>query len=202
MLDNLKYHDDSVTVGEALARHYEAHRLPSDGGEGAAWFRVQVGPMRIPLPNPPARRRAVFWHDVNHVLTGYNTTFSDGEMAIAGFEVGAGCGRAGIAWYINLVLMALGLLVRPRHVYRAFVRGRRSASIYRRSEPRATLREMTVRQVRELVAVAHPDVRATGGDVVSFVAWSVIAWLVALVTYAPAIAAAWLIVIALKAVVR
>ncbi|HJU72497.1 MAG TPA: hypothetical protein VJ717_02040 [Gemmatimonadaceae bacterium] len=192
MLDNLARRDDSVTVGEALTRHYAMHGLPQDGGEGAAWFRIQLGPLRIPLPNPPARRRAVFWHDVNHVLTGYNTTFSDGEMTIAGFEVGAGCGRSGIAWFINLVMMAYGLLVRPRAVYRAFVRGRRSASIYRCTATRATLREMTVREVRNLVAIAEPDVHPAPGDQVSFTFWCLVAWLVTLAMFAVGIGAVWI----------
>ncbi len=93
---------DSTTVTEALARHYAEHGLPPDGGESERWFRIRIGPLVLPLPNPPARRRAVFYHDVNHVLTGYNTVFSDGEMVIAGYELGSGCGPFGIAWLINL----------------------------------------------------------------------------------------------------
>ena len=83
---------DASTIQEALLRHYAAHGLPMDGGESRASFRVRLGRISIWLPNPPARRRAVFFHDVNHLLTGYDTTFSKGEMDIAAFEIGTGCG--------------------------------------------------------------------------------------------------------------
>jgi hypothetical protein len=142
------------TIGHMLTAHYAEHGLPPDGGEHQAWFHVKVGALSIPVPNPPARRRAVFFHDVNHLLTGYNTTFSEGEMEIAGFEVGAGCGPYLIAWFINLFMMALGLVVRPRAVLRAFRWGRRSGSIYRDGGDRARIRGMTTGELR---AALHID---------------------------------------------
>ena len=133
-----------MSLGDALARHYVDHGLPADGGEREPWFRVRIGRLTIRLPNPPARQRAVFFHDVNHILTGYNTTFSDGEMVIAGFELGAGCGPFWIAWLINLGMFAFGLVACPRAMFDAFVRGQRASSIYQRAEDRATLSGMTV----------------------------------------------------------
>ena len=105
---------DSMMVGDALAAYWVAHELPPDGGAADPVFHVRIGPFTVPLPNPPGRRRAVVFHDVNHLVTGYNTTFSQGEMIIAGFEVGARCGPYSIVWYINLGMMALGILFRPR----------------------------------------------------------------------------------------
>jgi hypothetical protein len=142
-----------TTIGDALVRHYTAHGLPADGGEHNPWFRVRIGPLTIPLPNPPARRKAVFLHDVNHVLTGYNTVFSDGEVVIAGFEVGAGCGRVWIAWFINVSMMLIGLGLRPRAVMRAFRRGRRTISIYSYPKERSTLRAMTVGELRQRLRI-------------------------------------------------
>ena len=142
-----------ATIGDALVRHYAAYGLPADGGEHSRWFRVHIGPIVIPLPNPPARRRAVFLHDVNHILTGYNTVFSDGEVVIAGFEVGAGCGRVWIAWFINISMMLVGLVLRPRAVLRAFRRGRRTISIYAYPEERSTLRAMTVGELRQRLRI-------------------------------------------------
>ena len=69
-------------------------------------------------------------HDINHIVTGYNTTFSEGEMSIAAFEVGAGCGRLAIVWFINLSLLALAVVVHPRVAF-AGIRARPpDASIY------------------------------------------------------------------------
>lgn len=44
--------------------------------------------------------------------TGYNTTFSEGEVAIAAFEVGAGCGHVAIVWFLNLCAFAIGFVSR------------------------------------------------------------------------------------------
>jgi hypothetical protein len=185
---------DSVTIGDALARHYADHRLPADGGENASWFRVHVGPLSIPLPNPPARRRAVFLHDVNHILTGYDTTFSSGEMIIAGFEVGAGCGPFWIAWVINLGMFAFGLVVTPGAMFRAFVRGRRSSSIYRHRGDRRTLSGQTVGTVRRMLRIDAGPPRATLGDRLAFFGWSLIAVVVTIAPPAIVAAAMWRII--------
>jgi len=120
---------DDAVLRVALAQHYNAHGLPPNGGAHDPWFRVRLGPVSLRLPNPPARRRALLSLDVNHIATGYNTTFSQGEVAIAAFEVGAECGRFAIVWLINLWVLALGLFCAPRAVFTAYVRGRRSFSV-------------------------------------------------------------------------
>ncbi len=137
-------------------------------------FGIRVGPLTITLPNPPARRRAVFFPDTNHVLTGYNTVFSEGEMVIAGFELGSGCGRYWIAWLIYLGMFGLGLLVCPRPMFAAFVRGRRALSVYRRTEDRAVLSAMTDRQFRTVVGLDGASPSADLGDGVGFAAFALI----------------------------
>jgi len=165
---------DSLSVADALSRHYEAHALPHDGGEGARWFHIRIGPGKLRLPNPPARKRAVLFHDVNHLVTGYDTAFSNGEMVIAGYELGSGCGSYWIAWLINLWMFALGLVLRPRPMFRAFLRGRRASSVYKR-EDRATLRDMTVAELRADLSVPQQVPPARLSDRVLFVLWSVAA---------------------------
>ncbi len=163
-----------MTVAEALAQHYVEHGLPPDGGESERWFRIRIGPLVLPLPNPPARRRAVFYHDVNHVLTGYNTVFSEGEMVIAGYELGSGCGPFLIAWMINLGAFALGLVFCPRPMFEAFLRGRRAASLYR-YEDTTLIREMTVTELSTILGIEHNTPRARLSDRLSFVIWSLAA---------------------------
>jgi hypothetical protein len=161
---------DSLTVGEAVARHYALHGLPPDGGASLAWFKVRIGPLVLPLPNPPARKRAVYFHDVNHVATGYNTVFSEGEMLIAAFELGCGCGAYLIAWVINLGLFAVAVFVRPRSLLGAFARGRRSRSIYEWPEPSA-LPTTTVGELRTALAVPLDAPTPELADRVLFAAW-------------------------------
>lgn len=197
----MKIGTDALTVADALAQHYAAHGLPVDGGESARWFRVRVGPLTIPLPNPPARRRAVFFHDVNHILTGYNTDFSDGEMVIAAFEVGTGCGRFGIAWFINLVMMALGLVLRPRAVFHAFVRGRGCASIYHRQEDRADLRMRTVGDLKNLLALDRAVEPADARDRLQFLVWAITSWVVTLGATMAVLVVLWGVIVTVRAVV-
>lgn len=167
----------SATVDDALTRYYETHGLPPDGGAHEAWFHVQLGPLHIPLPNPPARRRAVFYHDVHHLVTGYDTVFSVGEIRIAAFEVGASCGRVWVAWLLNLGLMAVGIFVRPRDAFRAFRRGRGSGSLYLRRETPDELRRMRVGDVAVMLGVNHVVMPATPRLLLDFVVLSLVPWL-------------------------
>jgi hypothetical protein len=183
--------DGSERLGDALDRLYAEHHLPPDGGARDAWFHVRLGPLRVPLPNPPARQRAVLIHDINHVLTGYNATFSDGEMSIAAYEVGTGCGRVWVAWALNLPLMALGAIVRPRRVFLAFARGREARSLYDDSVDRAALQTMSVDAVRRMIDLDAGPLAPRPMDFGRYVLWVGSTWIVIVGTPVLLGAAAW-----------
>jgi hypothetical protein len=188
-----------VIVADALAEHYLAHGLPPDGGASDSTFRIRFGSASLRLPNPPGRRRAVLFHDVNHIVTGYNTAFSDGEMRIAGFEVGAGCGPFWIVWYINLSMFALGLLACPRGVFDAFVRGRRSASIYHRRDDQSTILSMSVAEVASVLRLEREPSASGTSDRFHFAAWAAAA---VAVLVAPAIILIAVLVLVVRFVVQ
>lgn len=179
-------------VRDALAEHYRAHGLPADGGAADPWFRVRLGALSVRLPNPPARRRAVFLHDVNHLATGYNVTFGDGEIAIAAFEVGAGCGHFAIVWFINLCMLAIGLVLGPRTVFRAFRRGRHSISIYRDVPPREHLATMSIAAIRQHLGLDPAQRDAGRSDYVAFAGWACVAVGVLVAPVGLVLGAAWL----------
>jgi hypothetical protein len=105
--------------------------------------------------------RAVRYHDLHHLITGYPTDLP-GELEIAAWEIGAGCRDFIVAWQLNLGGMASGMLFMPRRVMRAFVRGRRSQSLYGRElEP---LLDMSVDEVRTLVGLPTEPPRANAAD--------------------------------------
>ena len=184
----------TMNIGDALTQLYKDHDLPPDGGEHEAVFHIKIGPVTIPLPNPPARQRAVFIHDVNHLLTGYNAVFSDGEMKIAAYEVGTGCGRVLVAWVINLGLMQLAALVRPQSTFRAFVRGRQADSLYRRSPERAKVRAMTVAELRRMIHLDEEAIAATASDYLAYGFWVVATWMVSLGVIAALVAGvSWIV---------
>ncbi|MBL9017248.1 MAG: hypothetical protein JNL83_23880, partial [Myxococcales bacterium] len=76
-----------------------------------------------------ARRRAVKYHDLHHVVTGYQTDLA-GEAEIAAWELSTGCRRMPAAFVLNLFALALGLVIAPRRVVRAWARGRATKNLY------------------------------------------------------------------------
>ena len=182
---------DAVPLRAALASYYAAQGLPSDGGARGPWFFVRIGPLRIPLPNPAVRKRALLYHDVHHVTTGYNNVFSEGEMIIAGHEIGVGCGPFVVAWVINLWMLALGSLVTPRRLFAAFVRAQSARSFYHHAVEREQVLSMTVGETRRWLGLDRPAPCASSADRLRFALWCAVAWIVTLGTAALAALAAW-----------
>ena len=122
---------DNLTVADARA-DYLARNGFSTAAYEARWFRVPGLP--FPLPNVRSRRRAIRFHDLHHVLTGYDTTWV-GEAEIGAWEIAATYPDRGFAywaaWMLNFSLVTIGLVIAPRRVLRAFRRGRRCTSVYR-----------------------------------------------------------------------
>jgi hypothetical protein len=125
------HYDEAQTVAQARATYFEVNRFGADGGYGDAWVDFKLGPVPFPIPNTKARVRAVRYHDLHHVLTGYDTNII-GEFEISAWEIGAGCKGYVAAWQLNLGGMFAGLLSAPVRTVRAFFRGRHSQSLYGR----------------------------------------------------------------------
>ena len=157
------YHPD-LTMLAARTRYFENNGFGADGGYSAAWVDFKIGPVPFPFPNTPQRVVAVKFHDLHHVLTGYDTDFP-GELEISAWEVGAGCKRYAAAWVLNLGGLFAGLFVSPKRVVAAFVRGRRSNTLY--GETFEPLLDRTVGELQGAhVAPGAPS--ATFADVLWF----------------------------------
>lgn len=118
-----------MTMRTARDRYFEANGFGADGGYNELWVDFKLGPVPMPFPNTPGRVRAVKFHDLHHVLTGYETD-TRGEFEISAWEIGAGCKNMVTAWVINSGGMVAGILSAPRRTFDAFVRGRRSRTLY------------------------------------------------------------------------
>ncbi|WP_437530311.1 hypothetical protein WME79_49490 [Sorangium sp. So ce726] len=154
----LVHYDEGLTMREARALYFEVNRFGADGGYGDAWVDFKLGPLPVPFPNTPARVRAVRYHDLHHVLTGYDTN-AIGEFEIAAWELGAGCKGFVAAWQLNLGGLFAGLLSAPRRTVRAFFRGRRSESLYGRP-----FEELLDREVGELRREMRVDEGSSSGS--------------------------------------
>jgi hypothetical protein len=167
----MRYGDD-LTLRDARQQYFERSGF-GDGGYGSRWVKLQVGPIPVYFPNTKARVRAVKLHDLHHVLTEYDTTWS-GEAEIGAWEVASGCGGHYAAWLLNLNAFALGLVIAPGAVYRAFMRGRSTSNLYAGQFDESLLTKIvgtTRRELRLDGPVGLPSVV----DRAAFMVWAVTA---------------------------
>jgi hypothetical protein len=178
-------YDAALSLGEARAIYFERSGIPPDGGYRQRWVKVTRNRLPLYLLNTAPRRRAVPYHDLHHVLTGYDTS-NAGEAEISAWEVAAGTWPHWFALFIDLAGMAVGLLIAPRRSLRAFARGRRSRSLYAEALTEELL-DARVGPTRARLGIPPEPVAASAADAALFVAASALAvlTLVLLVGLAP-----------------
>jgi len=121
--------DDSLVVRDARTEFFRVAGLPGDGGYSARFVHFRIGILSFALPNSAARRKAVPLHDLHHLATGYDTSWT-GEAEIAAWELASGCSSYRAAWLLNLLAFPLGLLIAPLRTWRAFQWGRVCGNLY------------------------------------------------------------------------
>lgn len=176
-----RYPEES-TMREARRRYFEANAFGPNGGYDDAWVDFKLGPIPFPFPNTPARVRAVRYHDLHHVLTGYATDIV-GEFEISAWEIGAGCKSFAAAWVLNLGGTAAGLFRAPKRTFAAFVRGRRQETLYGEGDLDALL-DRTIGDIRARFAPEDVDLRPHAGDYALFALTAMAGIVVGLLTFA------------------
>ncbi|HYO55933.1 hypothetical protein [Archangium sp.] len=189
-------HEATPTLRQARERYFDENGFGQGGNYDERWVRVDVGPVPVWFPNSAQRVRALRFHDLHHVLTGYRTDFA-GECEISAWEVAGGCTDHWVAWLLNLSGMGAGLFFIPRGVARAFQRGLHTRNLYR-SEYGEALLGRTVEEMRRALGLEKPVPAPTWKDRMSFAGWSVAALLTsalgAALFLAPLALAAWVLV--------
>jgi hypothetical protein len=146
-----------MTTREALARYFERRGIKPEDESIDEWLRenwvyMTIRGHRVPIKPLYGYKKVVILHDVHHVLTGYDTTWT-GELQVAAWELGSGgCGPYLLMWNNRLLTFLIGLLFWPRITWRAFSRGLTERNVYR-----FDFRDVLSRDVDELrryVAVA------------------------------------------------
>jgi hypothetical protein len=167
-----------MTLREARVRYFARNNFGEDGGYGDKWVKIEIGPIPIFFPNIPSRASAVRYHDLHHILTEYETTL-EGEAEIAAWEVGTGELPNFAGWFLDLGGFAYGLLLCPRRLWRAFLRGRRSRSLY----PTAFTDELLsgrVGEVREALKLDQDSSSAKLSERLAFLTWGIVSGVVSL----------------------
>jgi hypothetical protein len=187
-------YDPGLTLREARARYFIDNAFGGpEGNYHERWVKVYLGPVPLVFPNSAARVRAVRYHDLHHVLTGYATTMK-GETEIAAWELASGCRTMVAAWVLNLLGMAIGLLIDRRALLAAFVRGRHSGNLYE-GEALDALLARPLGEQRATLRLDREPPPATVADRAAFAAYvagGVVLQLVVLaILLLPLVAVAW-----------
>ena len=162
-------YDDDETLREARSRYWEANGFGDDGGFSKTWEIVKLGPIPIPIRNIDARKNAIRYHDVHHLVTGYDTDFA-GEAEISAWELATGCGDKWVAWLLGFQILVLGLAT-PRRMLQAWARGRQTRSLYAEPFDDALL-DSTVAQIRERLGLDQPVTAPGPADMLGLAAWT------------------------------
>jgi hypothetical protein len=179
---------ETTTLLEARTRYFEDNGFGEDGGYSDKWVRIELfGGLPVWLPNTPGRVRAVRYHDLHHVVTGYRTDMH-GESEISAWELASNCKQEYAAWLLNTGGLIYGLITAPRDMFRAWVRGRHSNNLYGRAFDDVLLGREVAAMRHELALDQQP--RATFMDALTFGLASLAAVLPLLLAFA---AVAWLI---------
>jgi hypothetical protein len=161
-------YEDALTLTEARERYFAENGF--DSGYRERFIHVRLLGRSLPVfPNTPARIAAAKLHDLHHVATEYDTSWT-GEGEIGAFELASGCGQYLAAWVLDLTSFGIGCLISPRRIWRAFVRGRYGRTLY--GLPRDGSR--LGRSVGELRRELGLDLRVPGasrGDALAFGMW-------------------------------
>lgn len=160
---------DSSSVRAAREQYFAANGF-SEASYTADWVTLgRLGPIPLGFPNTESRKRAVPIHDLHHVATGYATTFT-GEAEIGAWEIAGGCNDYWAAWVLNACSFGYGLVLAPRRVYRAFMRGRKSGTLYHTGWNDSLL-DASVADLKARLAIDRADARTTWRDRFAFVGW-------------------------------
>jgi hypothetical protein len=122
---------DDKPLREILPQFYAAYNLPPDGGSSSSFVKIDLTKkFHVFIPNFDARRKAVIKHDIHHITTGYSAGSMLGEAEIGAWEIASGINGYWAAYVLDIAGAMYGLLISPRKVFKAFVRGRRTKNLY------------------------------------------------------------------------
>ena len=165
-------YDSEMTLGDARSLYFDLFGF-KNGGYDDAWVVVKVWRIPIVFPNTKGRLRAVKLHDLHHVLTEYDANWM-GETEIGAWEVATGLRKHYQGWLLDLLAFAIGLVINPRGVYRAFMRGRQSSNLYDMEFTEEFLSNRVGEIRRRLRLDGAPPAPASLADKLSFALWATV----------------------------
>jgi hypothetical protein len=150
-------------VKHKLPGNYYRAFISDDGGQSSTFVKIEfTKKVSIYSPNFDARRKAVFKHDVHHIVTGYTSTFK-GETEIGAWEIASGCRHYWVAFVLDMHAVMIGVLFNPLGVYKAFVKGRRTKNLYSDVYTDEQVMNMPVAEIKESLLLNKYPGKNMGG---------------------------------------
>jgi hypothetical protein len=119
-----------MTVDSAVTEFCLRNGYGADGGASKTWDLIKFGPVALPIPNLKSRQENLYLHDINHVLTGYETNWQ-GESSICSWEIATGgWGNLYFPWLLVLGGLGIGVVFYPKSTYAAFQAGLKTKSSF------------------------------------------------------------------------
>ena len=109
----------AVTSRDALCSFFEARGIKPRDESFEEWFRhdwarIAIFGRRVPVKPIYGLKRTLVLHDLHHLLTGYDTSWT-GELEVAAWELGSGgCGSHFLFWYNRILYTLLVWWLAPR----------------------------------------------------------------------------------------
>ena len=171
-------YNDNKTPAELIPIFYEDHHLGSDGGQGSAVVKMDiVKGVYFFIPNFDARRKAVPWHDIHHLVTGYSAGTFIGECEISAWEIASGCRKYWAAFLIDTSGVYLGFFISPRKILQAYARGRRTTNFYHDMLSLEEVMKMPVNELKKILLLdQYPkETKPVLKDLISFAGFFIFA---------------------------
>lgn len=119
-----------MTIQQELETFYTRVGFGEILGKRPLTVPVYTGCLLVPLPNIETRYKYLKYHDIHHLITNYSVG-RIGEGEVSAWELGTGSFlKSPLLGAMNLIALSTGLVLEPRRMWLAFVRGCQSKNLY------------------------------------------------------------------------
>ncbi|MFT7562121.1 MAG: hypothetical protein ACI93R_004055 [Flavobacteriales bacterium] len=119
-----------MTIQQELEKFYIRVGFGDVLGKRPLTVPVYTGCLLVPLPNIETRYKYLKYHDMHHLMTDYSVG-RIGEGEVSAWELGTGSFlKSPLLGIMNLIALSTGLVLEPRRMWLAFVRGCQSKNLY------------------------------------------------------------------------
>ena len=144
-----------MTVSEKLNEFYVLNNLDKDGGEDNPFFYLKFRFFSLKLPNSDFRKKAVYIHDIQHILFDCDVTWK-GESFIAGWEIATKIWKHFPLGIMSLWAMGFSLFNYPKEVIRGYKTGLKYKGIIDTPISKEKILSMSINEVNNLILKETP----------------------------------------------